>query len=84
MPISISSNLAVYLDNRYQKYENQTPTEQQASNASFALRSALVVAKIETVVGKCLHKVFEYIGIQISIKLRKTVYIGMSAIPGDP
>jgi hypothetical protein len=64
MPISISSNLAMYLDNRYQKYENQTPTEQQASNASFALRSALVLAKIETVVGKCLHKVFEYIGIQ--------------------
>ncbi|NDB85099.1 MAG: hypothetical protein EB127_20715 [Alphaproteobacteria bacterium] len=61
MPISISYHLSMYLD---QQYENQAPTERQKLNASFALRSALVLAKIETVVGKCLHKAFEYMGIQ--------------------
>lgn len=64
MPISLSSHLSIYLDQQYQQYENQAPTERQKLNASFALRSALVLAKIETVVGKCLHKAFEYMGIQ--------------------
>jgi hypothetical protein len=64
MTISLSSHLSIYLDQQYQQYENQAPTERQKLNASFALRSAVVLAKIETVVGKCLHKAFEYMGIQ--------------------